>query len=166
MKLPPCSVTPTARLCAFLFGLIWTVGLGVSVDMDFARMTRTARGRGRGLWWRRRRTATRHGALCLEISALLSQTCCPALCASVWVDTDGRVLCLWTSGDSDNARQGTRVVVAPPPADGDEARRPKPGVFRRAESYVYIVISPMYAAFLQPNPPPLLFSPNPLNFII
>ena len=42
---------------------------------------------------------------------------------------DGQAPRLWTSGDSDGAWQGTRVVVAPPPADGDKARRPKPGTF-------------------------------------
>ena len=39
---------------------------------------------------------------------------------------DGQAPLLMTSGDSDGARQGTRVVVAPL-EDGDKARHPKPG---------------------------------------
>ena len=57
------------------------------------------------------------------------------------VDRDGQAPRLWTSGDSDGARQGTRVVVAPPPADGDKARRLSLEtfpleIFRLAESHM------------------------------
>ena len=93
------------------------------MDVCGRLVTLTVRGRGRGLSCLLRKMAARQGALNLENFTSLSHTYCPALCIFVWVDMDLRG---WTSGDSDGARQGTRVVVSPPPADGDKARRPRP----------------------------------------
>ena len=62
-------VTHKTQLCAALCWLIGTARPRVCGHL----VTRTVRGRGRGSWWRRRRrTATRQGALSPASSALLS----------------------------------------------------------------------------------------------
>ena len=62
-------VSHKTQLCAALCWLIGTARPRVCGHL----VTRTVRGRGRGSWWRRRRrTATRQGALSPASSALLS----------------------------------------------------------------------------------------------
>ena len=71
-------------------------------------MTRTVRGRGRGLWWRRRRTATRQGALCPHLGGVFRLAFPRHTRSTYW---DMRLVFL-------------PFVPCRPQGKGDKARRP------------------------------------------